>query len=215
MAELELNDCRSALDHVMVGASDLDAGIAWFEKVTGVRPAIGGSHPGVGTRNAIVSIGTRQYLEILAPDPAQHDSTARILPFLKSLTSPRPIAWGARANNIEEMQHKTQAAGIQYRAPTPGSRTAPDGRVFEWVNMLPADFPNRLLPFFIQWSVNSPHPSEDAPRGCTLAGLRFESPNADLETDCFRKLGLRGDIRTAARPRVLVTLDTRLGRVEL
>jgi len=197
----------------MVGASDLDAGIAWFEKLTGVRPVFVGNHPGVGTRNAIVSLGPRQYLEILAPDPAQRDGRARILPLLRSLTLPRPIAWGARTSNIDEMRRKTEAAGIQYGPPTPGSRTAPNGRMFEWVNMLPLDFPNQLLPFFIQWK--SPHPSEDSPAGCKLARLHFESPDDDVETDRFRKLGLRGDIRRAARPRMVVTLITRQGRVEL
>jgi catechol 2,3-dioxygenase-like lactoylglutathione lyase family enzyme len=213
MAEPELVDCQSVLDHVMVGASDLDAGIAWFEKLTGVRPVFVGNHAGVGTRNAIVSLGPRQYLEILAPDPAQRDGRARILPLLRSLTPPRPIAWGARTSNIDEMRRETETAGIQYGAPTPGSRTAPNGRVFEWVNMLPAEWPNQLLPFFIQWK--SPHPSEDAPAGCTLAGLRFESPDTDVATDRFRTLGLRGDIRTAARARMLVTLVSRRGRVEI
>ena len=27
---------------------------------------------------------------------------------------------------------------------------------------------NGLLPFFIDWSANSPHPSSDAPKGCSL-----------------------------------------------
>ena len=209
----DLVDCQSALDHIMVGAADLDAGIAWFEKLTGVRPVFAGNHPGVGTRNAIVSLGPRQYLEILASDPAQSDGRARILPLLRSLTSPRPIAWGARASNIEDMRRNTEAASIQYGPPTPGSRTTADGRVFEWVNMLPANFPNQLLPFFIQWK--SPHPSDDAPRGCRLASLRFESPNAESAADLLRKLGLRGDVRSGPKPRILVTLATPLGQVEL
>lgn len=45
-AEPNLVECQNALDHIMVGASDLDAGIAWFEKLTGVRPVFAGSPVG-------------------------------------------------------------------------------------------------------------------------------------------------------------------------
>ena len=31
----------AAVDHLIVGVADLEAGIAWFEQRTGVRPAVG------------------------------------------------------------------------------------------------------------------------------------------------------------------------------
>ena len=91
-----MQDATTALDHLLIGAPTLEDGVAWLEARTGVRATLGGSHPGLGTWNALASLGPTQYVEIIAPDPAQAGVDTFYVPGLRDLSGAKVSTWAAR-----------------------------------------------------------------------------------------------------------------------
>src|SRR5215475_554258 len=181
-------EAPSMLDHILLGSSDLDAGIAFVEQHTGVRAAIGGVHPGRGTRNALLSLGERRYLEIIAPDPEQTEVPDAY--GLRRLDKPRLVTWAAHPGDMKALADRLAKAGIRAQGPTPGSRKRPDGRLLQWKTLNLEDAADGLLPFFIEWGVDSLHPSTDSPKGCTLMKFEALSPQPEALTKLAKQLDL-------------------------
>src|SRR5712692_10064445 len=123
----EGKDVPSLLDHIILGCNDLDRGIAFVEERTGVRAAFGGVHPGRGTRNALLSLGERRYLEIIAPDPEQ--SEIKQFSEIKRMFEPRLIGWAAHPGDIDAIAGRLRQAGVSFEGPRAGSRARPDGKM--------------------------------------------------------------------------------------
>ena len=192
----------SDLDHILLGADDLDHGIAWIQERSGVRAIFGGVHPGRGTRNALLSLGPRRYLEIIAPDPQQASAASSndMANRLRGLQEPRLIDWAAHTNDLASLVQKAAAAGIAIENPRDGSRVRPDGKTLQWRSVaLKNDF-DGLLPFFIEWNRSSIHPSQDAPAGCTLQHFSIESPAMKDVQLVAGKLGLEVELKPAKTP---------------
>lgn len=178
----------SLLDHILLGCNDLDRGIAFVEQHTGVRAAFGGVHPGRGTQNALVSFGTRRYLEIIAPDPKQ--SGVQQYSVIAKLKEPRLIGWAAHRDDLDQFVARLRQEGIEFEGPQPGSRQRPDGKVLHWKALRLKDDHGGLLPFFIEWSADTTHPSVDAPRGCHLESFEILTPDHDALEKAADQLGL-------------------------
>ena len=199
---LEESEALSLLDHILLGTPELQAGIEFVEKRTGVRAAFGGVHPGRGTQNALLSLGERRYLEIIAPDPAQPGMNNPIASDLHALTEPRLIGWAAHPGSVSAFAEKLRAAGITFDGPTPGSRKRPDGQLLKWQIVSLADTSSGLLPFFIEWGQDSVHPSVDAPKGCSLLSFAAETPDPEKLASTLKRLNLNLPVKQAERPRL-------------
>ena len=211
----------ACLDHLILGASDLARGIEFVEERTGVRAVAGGVHPGRGTRNALLSLGQRCYLEILAPDPEQ--ATLAWFRNLPQLTEPRLVGWMVHPGDLAALAERLRHSGIACDPPRQSSRQRPDGRTLRWKLLRLADDRTHpwpagaegLLPFFIEWSAGSPHPADDAPSGLSLVQFETSSPNPDELQRTFEVLGIDVPLVRSDRAQVRARLAGPRGDLEL
>ena len=214
-ALLAENEVPTLLDHILLGSNDLERGIEFVETRTGDRATFGGVHPGRGTQNALLSLGERRYLEIIAPDPAQLGVENPLVAELRSLSEPRLVGWAAHPGNLSAFAEKLRAAGLAFAGPTPGSRKRPDGRLLQWQTLNLADDASGLLPFFIEWAPDSPHPSGDQPQGIRLAKFAAETPEPSKLAATLKLLGLDLPLETGSQLRLLATISGSKGTLAL
>jgi len=210
---LAASEVPELLDHILLGCNNLQRGIDFVEQHTGVRATFGGVHPGRGTQNALVSLGERRYLEIIAPDPKQNGPAWH--PQITTMTEPRLIGWAAHVGDINQIASRLRQADSAYYGPESGSRKHPDGRVLSWKNLTLKDDHGGLLPFFIEWSADSKHPSEDAPRGCRLDSFAAVSPNSDGLLQALKTLGVEMPVVRGEKEHLLAKLSSSKGSFEI
>jgi hypothetical protein len=206
------------LDHVLLGCDDLDRGIDFVEQHTGVRAAFGGVHPGRGTRNALLSLGERRYLEVIAPDPKQdriEQFAQKQVTQLKQLSSPRLIGWAAHPGDLEKFSAHLREAGISFDGPRPGSRQRLDGNLLQWKTLNLKDDKDGLLPFFIEWSASSLHPSADAPKGCKITHFGAATPGSNELTKIVTQLQLDLPVLINDKPVLRTTIVGPRGKLTL
>jgi len=167
---------RGTVDHLVVGAADLDDGIAWVAKRLGVAPVFGGVHDGFGTRNALAGLGP-QYLEVLSPDPAQADTTSPFTELIRSLEEPMVLSVAIATSGLTD--------------PVPMSRVRPDGVVLRWELQFTA-----TALFFIDWK-DCPRPS-GLPEAGRLSAVTITTPEPDVLDDVDGVTVHRGPWRVEA-----------------
>jgi hypothetical protein len=195
----------TVLDHILLGCTDLTTGINFVEKHTGVRAAFGGVHPGRGTRNALLSLGEKRYLEIIALDPLQSDAPDHY--GLAPLIVPRLVGWAAHPGDLDQFATRLRNANITFDGPNPGSRKRPDGRILQWKTLNLKDDLGGLLPFFIEWSADTSHPSLDAPRGCHLARFQLLTPDPEKLRSEATTMALDVEIQKSEKPQLRATIS--------
>ena len=165
MTEVRRSTAPAAeLHHLVLAATTLADGIEFVAEVTGATPHPGGRHVAMGTHNALLRLGERVYLEIIAIDP---DGTKPPRPrwfdlddiALQSELTERPqlVHWVARTPDIE----RSAAA-----SPVPlGTITPMERGDYRWRITIPDDGKRPakgIIPTLIQWDVPT-HPADRLP----------------------------------------------------
>jgi hypothetical protein len=208
-----------AIDHLIVAAASLEAGVEWAQSRLGVRAQPGGKHVAMGTHNALFGLGPRLFLEVIAVDPAGA-TPARPRWFdldeprmrARLSESPALVHWVVRARDIA---NDASASGVDHGTITTLRRGA-----FEWQISVPDDghLPGRgLVPTLIQWSGRG-HPGDLLPdAGLRLVTLAGEHPDPAPVRRALTALGLSETLKVTygRAPRLAAMLRTPRGTVTL
>jgi hypothetical protein len=182
---------RSTLDHLVVACRDLGQGTAWLRERLGVEPQPGGKHRGMSTHNALLRLGARTYLELLAVDPsAPAPSRPRWFGLDDAAVQERLAAAPFLASWVVACDDVARAAEL---LPALGEVVPLSRGVLAWRIAIPPSGSPPLggaHPAAIQWEGDS-HPCDALEsRGCELLELRVSHPQADAIRSAVAALGL-------------------------
>lgn len=206
--------CR--VDHLVLACADLAQGSACVRERLGVAVQAGGRHLLMGTHNALLKLGPRTYLELIAIDPqgtAQRPrwfglDTAAVR--ARMARGPFLLTWVAACSDIAAAAVPDSGFGEVIAA----SRGE-----FSWRITVPADGrlnDDGIAPTLIQWN-GAAHPCDGLEdRGCSLRRLELSHPQAARVGQLLGRLQVNGLVSLQPGETGLVArIATPGGEVEL
>jgi hypothetical protein len=160
---------RLQLDHVLIAVDDLAEAAEEVEQRLGLPSVEGGRHPGWGTANRIVPLGT-SYLELIAVvDPTELDASPFGAWVADAVSDGRRLlGWAARTDDLDGVAARLGLSILS------GSRRSPDGALLRWrsagVERATAE---SCFPFFIEWSAETRFPGLAAPAPTAIRELQL------------------------------------------
>lgn len=161
------------LDHLSfaAGPAGLSATTDELGTMLGAPFQDGGAHPRFGTRNMVLPLQNRKYIEVVevldhpAADKAAFGQVVR----QRSDAGGGWMAWCVAVEDMTEVEHRIGRHAV------PGNRRRPDGFNLEWRQIgtsgMKAD---PQLPYVTCWDIDpSEHPSQMAPADISLVALEM------------------------------------------
>lgn len=229
---------KTQIDHLVVMASSLEAGVEWCENTLGITPGSGGEHEKYGTHNRLFKIATPAYplayFEIIAINPeAQMPKSAQVTRWFdmdnkvlqKAVAQePRLIHFVSSTDDIKAARHALRTQGIERGQVVHASRKSGQGTL-QWQITVREDGErlfNGTLPTLIQWGKpDAPDPLRLHPRnslarsGVSLQSLTISHPSADKLQTAYEAIGLSGVQIETGPINITATLQTPKGLIQL
>jgi len=185
---------RCTFDHLVVCASELQAGVSWFEQLSTLALPFGGRHPLMATHNHLTALSVDTFLEIIAIDP-QASEPARTRWFgldnerFRQLLSvaPQLTTWVAGCSDLEASLTAAKAAGVD--AGEPVDLTRGD---LQWQIGLRRDGTlayDGVFPILIQWPKDMNPVSRMQDQGLRLHNLHLQHPQAESVMRALQAIG--------------------------
>ncbi len=194
------------LDHVSyaAGPDGLEATADRIGDLLGATFLDGGIHPRFGTRNMILPLADRTYLEVVevldhpASDKAPFGQAVRA----RSVSGGGWLGWVVAVDDISEVEARLGRSAVA------GNRHRPDGVELRWSQIgVKGLISDPQLPFFVEWETPELHPSAESDGRFSLAsleiagdpqrvsewlGLSVEQPLEDVKVDWVAPHGTPG-----------------------
>ena len=198
----------SRLDHIVIGADQLESGTRWTEARLQSAMDGGGAHPLMSTHNRVMRLSGGPYLEVIAIDPAAPSPGRPRWFTLDDRATKRRLAGGPAAlcwvASVQDIEKSAATCGYDCGRIIEVSRGAFRGRL-----TVPDDgsLPEQgILPSLIEWP-DGMHPIANlAETGISLDAIQLTHPDPAYISDCLGRLGLQhladiaaGDVAIAFR----------------
>lgn len=152
LAECQYYRAVAHLDHLVISVRDLDEAAARWQKVTGIKFARGGRHPG-GTGNCIGVLHDQEaYLELITVvDRSSMDGWAVL-----ARDRVGPLSWAIGTDDLDRDVEELAAQGVTVGEVANGSRNCPDGTTITWRWSIVGEPGAASWPFLIEWPTSGP-----------------------------------------------------------
>ena len=163
-----------ALDHLVVAAATLEAGVAYVREATGLAMPYGGAHSVMATHNHLMRLGEDCFLEAIAPDPAREPERARWYALEDPPTAPMLATFALRTDDLD--------AALALLPPEFGRPIEVSRGTLSWRFAVADDgsLPHQgAVPALIEWPHGARPWEGMADLGASLVRLTVEHPQAD------------------------------------
>ncbi|MDC6457480.1 VOC family protein [Alphaproteobacteria bacterium] len=210
---------QSTIDHIVIGAADLEEATKRIEQFIKADFSSGGKHPLMATHNRLIKLQNSIYMEIISIDPGatmpqssghkkrwfslDSQSTKRRLSL-----APQPLCWVAAVDNVEQ--------AVSHCGYNPGKIIEVTRDDLRWRLTVPENGKlsfDGVLPILIEWP-NGKNPAARMPESnVCLQQLTLFHPNPKKIKGILSKLNVVGPINIElGEPRIQFSFKTASGK---